>query len=72
MVQKFELLLLREVENPDYNGKVWAVQIAVNQKPSPVFFDLEKNRREMGEDAWMRHLQANAEALLSERGSMQV
>ena len=70
MAQKFELLLLQEVENRDYNGKVWAVRIAVSGKPSPIFFDLEKNRREMGEDAWMQHLQANAEALISERGSM--
>jgi hypothetical protein len=68
--QKFELLLLREIDNPEYNGKVWAVQFAVNGRRGDVFFDLEKNRREMGEDAWMQHLQANA--LISERGSMSI
>ena len=68
----YELLLLREINEPSYNGKVWAVQIAVNGRKSPVFFDLERNRREMGEETWMAHLQANAEALISGRGTSQL
>jgi hypothetical protein len=67
----YELLLLREVFDPSYTGKVWAVQMAINGRRSPVFFDLEKNRREMGEETWMAHLQMNAEALISQRGVLQ-
>ena len=68
MASKFEVLRLREVPNPAYTGKVWAVQIAVDGTPAPVFFELERNRREMGEEAWMETLQGNAEMLLREYG----
>jgi hypothetical protein len=68
----YELLLLREISEPSYNGKVWAVQFAINGRKSPVFFDLERNRREMGEEAWMAHLQVNAESLISQRGVSQL
>jgi len=64
---KYEIVSIRAEVHPQDSSKVWLVQIAVNGKLAPAFYDHEINRRKFRTDEeWFAHLAQCAESLMRE------
>jgi hypothetical protein len=65
---RYEIIRIKEEVHPLDASRIYLVQVAVDGKLCVPFWDSIINRKQLGEDAWIRSLCENAAHLVNEYG----
>lgn len=64
----FEIIKIKEETHPQDFSRIYLCQIAVDGNPCVPFYSHSIQRRELGEEGWLRSLYENAEQLVMDYG----
>ena len=64
----YEIIKIREEVHPQDCSRIYLCQIAVDGNPCVPFYSHAIQRKELGEEGWLRSLYENAEHLLRQYG----
>jgi hypothetical protein len=64
----FEIIKIKEQTHPSDFSRIYLCQIAVDNVPCVPFFSHSIQRKELGEEAWLKSLCENAEMLVRDYG----
>lgn len=64
----YEIIKIKEQTHPQDYSRIFLCQIAVDGKPCVPFFSHAIQRKELGEEGWLKSLFENAEMLVRDYG----